>query len=141
MKEATVNEERFWSKVDTTGECWLWTSRIERSGYGRFKSSGKYHYAHRVAYGLAVGPIPDGLTIDHLCRVRNCVNPAHLEPVTQRENTLRGEGVAARNARKTHCPQGHEYTLENTCVSRGLRHCRTCNRDRTRERRALSKVG
>ena len=91
-------------------------------------------YAHRLAYELVKGPISDGLQIDHLCRNRACINPDHLEAVTQRENILRGEGVAALNARKTHCPQGHAYDEENTLIltgrQAGARRCQICARDR-----------
>lgn len=96
--------DRFWSKVDKTDDCWLWTGYIDGQGYGQFHHDGRVGYAHRVAYEALVGPIPSGLHIDHLCRVTACVRPSHLEPVTQAEN-LRRQGAAI-----THCPQGHEYT-------------------------------
>ena len=82
--------ERFWEKVDKTATCWLWRASIRNHGYGRIKVNGRAEQAHRVAYELLVGPIPEGLTLDHLCRVRLCVNPAHLEPVTQKVNIRRG---------------------------------------------------
>lgn len=133
----TIHQERFWLKVDkagpvpehnpSLGPCWLWTAAADSNGYGTFKVGVKMVGAHRVAYELLVGPIPDGFHIDHLCRVRACVNPAHLEPVTSRENTLRGVGFSAVNARKTHCPQGHQFTPENTYTqSDGRRRCRKC---------------
>lgn len=126
----TETEARFWSKVQKTDTCWLWTGSLDRYGYGRFNPSRPEAWsAHRYAYLTLVGLIPDGQQLDHLCRVRRCVNPAHLEPVTSRENTMRGETPAAINARKTHCPKGHEYTAENTRVSAdGERNCRVCHR-------------
>lgn len=80
---------RFWSKVDKGDDCWVWTGWTDRDGYGALDVGGKFTRAHRFAYEELVGPIPEGLTIDHLCRVKHCVNPAHLEPVTAEENTRR----------------------------------------------------
>jgi hypothetical protein len=131
--------DRFWEKVDKSGECWLWTAGKESEGYGRFKLNGKGCKAHRISYELEVGPIPEGLQIDHLCRVRHCVNPEHLEAVTQRENILRGVGITARHAQATHCPQGHEYNEANTYTNRQERSCRVCNRVRHRVRYHRSK--
>lgn len=97
---------------------------------------GSQPLAHRVFYEHHVGPIPLGLTIDHLCKVTRCVNPDHLEPVTQRVNTLRGDGPSAVNARKTHCPHGHEYTPDNTYVRKaGGRICKTCSQQRYAQRK------
>jgi len=88
---------------------------------------GKNKVAHRISYELLKGDIPEGLDLDHLCRNRGCVNPDHLEPVTRKENLLRGNTIPAKHARKTHCPQGHEYTKGNTFISKsGSRHCRKC---------------
>ena len=103
--------DRFWEKVDKTGPngCWLWTGACSRRGYGAILADfpdRRMLCAHRAAYEMLVGPIPDGLQLDHLCRNRPCVNPAHLEPVTGRENVLRGTGFAAENAAKTHCVRG-----------------------------------
>ena len=120
-------EERFWAKVDKTQDgCWVWTAHIDPRGYGRF--GGKL--AHRVAYALAHGSAPREL--DHTCRIRSCVNPAHLDPVTHAENVQRGDAGrvnAARERSKTHCKRGHEFTAENTRIDRrGHRSCRACSR-------------
>lgn len=133
-------EERFWGWVDYTESCWLWTGAKTPDGYGVASWDGRSARAHRVAYELKVGPIPAGLTIDHLCRVRHCVNPAHLEVVTGRENILRGTGPAALAVRKTHCPQGHPYDAANTHVYKGTRRCRICMRENVRQRRARSRA-
>lgn len=90
--------------------CWLWGGHVARNGYARTKVSGRSVMAHRASYELFVGPIPEGLVLDHKCRNRCCVNPAHLEPVTSRENLIRGETLARSNAEKTHCKCGLEYT-------------------------------
>ncbi|CAM5511642.1 HNH endonuclease signature motif containing protein [Sphingobium scionense] len=125
----------FWSKVIIGDECWVWTGATNSRGYGNFRSQ----LAHRVAYQEKVGAIPDGLTIDHLCRNKLCVNPAHLEPVTSKVNTLRGDAPTAINSRKTHCSNGHELSAENVkIVVRGdgtRRKCRECDRQWKRERR------
>lgn len=121
--------ERFWERVEKTESCWLWHGRLHK-GYGHIVVVGVAQPAHRFAYELLVGPIPAGLQLDHLCRVRHCVNPTHLEPVTCKENLNRG---IHRNAIKTHCSKGHEFTPENTGYyphkdGRRRRQCRECNR-------------
>lgn len=135
--------ERFWVKVDRCGsdECWPWLAYRDRKGYGRMlvgsrrDGSRTYKLAHRIAYELLVGAVPDGLEIDHLCRNPGCVNPAHLEAVTHRENLLRGESPSALHSRKTHCPKGHPYDEENTYVEpSGRRRCRICERAKTQRR-------
>src|ERR1035437_6893898 len=101
---------RFWAKVDKTEDCWNWTAHTDGMGYGQLAKPGQHGglvVAHRFAYELLVGPIPEGLQLDHLCRNRACVNPDHLEPVTRRVNILRGVGFGAVNAKKTECPRGH----------------------------------
>lgn len=134
-------EDRFWSKVNKDapvpadrpelGPCWLWTGAQAYNGYGFFRA-GPLVRAHRFAYEFFVGPIPEGLQIDHLCRVRNCVNPDHLEPVTGQENHRRGNSGKLERER-THCPQGHPYDEANTRWWRGRnRHCRACDRERHR---------
>lgn len=127
---STTLEERFWAKVHKTPTCWNWTGASNR-GYGYIGlGPGKgQDVAHRVAYRLLVGPIPDGLTIDHLCRNRGCVNPDHMEPVTTKVNVLRGVGRTARQARQTHCKRGHPFDLFNTYYNnRGNRSCKACGK-------------
>lgn len=141
-------ETRFMAQVreDENG-CWLWTGPRKRSPngvqYGCTRHEGRTVAAHRLAWELFRGPIPEGLQIDHLCRVTRCVNPDHLEPVTPRENVLRGEGVAAVNARKTECIRGHAFTPENTIIHcGGKRACRTCVNEaqkRNREKRLAAR--
>lgn len=128
--------ERFWAKVNRSADCWLWTAATNDCGYGQLRVGERIVYAHRLAYEMLIGPIPPGLTIDHLCRVRKCVNPTHLEPVTTQENTRRsGSGsmfvqkrAQAQRAR-THCLRGHPFDSVNTRWYRGWRHCRTCKRE------------
>lgn len=121
--------------------CMNWTGGIDKSsGYGYKWIKRKKFSAHVLAYIEAKGPIPAGLQIDHLCRNRRCVNPSHLEAVTCKINVLRGEGVTARNKRKTHCPHGHPYSPENTYTRPpGYRVCRTCKRQSHAERRKTAK--
>ena len=161
MREVTVSSarpepERFWSKVNFDGSvpahaphlgpCWLWLGATS-NGYGQFRTEGPSVKAYRYAYEFCVGPIPEGLTIDHLCRVRHCVCPDHLEPVTHRVNCLRGQSPIAANARKTQCLQGHPYDAENTYITpAGARDCRLCKRDalrrsRQRKKRRASRLG
>lgn len=129
--------QRFWPKVEKGSGCWIWKGASDALGYGRIViAPNTWQVAHRVSYRLVKGEIPEGLQLDHLCRNPSCVNPDHLEPVTCRENLLRGEGVTAKRAQQTHCNQGHEYTSENTVVlpggRRGRRTCLTCRRTRQR---------
>lgn len=130
--------ERFWSKVELAeGDCWEWAAYRCPDGYGRFSVSRSQRVqAHRYSYEAMVADIPPGLTIDHLCRNRACVNPYHLEPVSVRVNTLRGDTIQARNAAKTRCDHGHEFTPANTYMSLGrYRKCRACAREREQARR------
>jgi len=130
--------KRFWEKVDQSGDCWEWKATKQPKGYGLFGLEGQSRLAHRVAYELTIGPIPEGLVIDHLCRNRSCVNPAHMEPVTSRENTLRGKTLAAENVKKTHCPKGHPYAGENLYIQprTGKRFCRACAHARWLDKKA-----
>jgi hypothetical protein len=133
---------RFWSKVAVSypNDCWEWLGGRFETGYGQFNAGGKALRAHRVAYEIVHGPVPEGLVLDHLCRNPLCCNPAHLEAVTNRENTLRGIGPTAANAQKTHCPRGHAYTPPNTIQHGGKRECRICNREKKRRARAAKKL-
>jgi len=125
--------ERFVAYLDFPDcGCWIWTGTLV-SGYGQFKVERVRWKAHRWSYTALVGPIPDGLQIDHLCRTPACVNPDHLEPVTPRINTLRGESIQARNALKTHCDHGHPLSGDNLVVYGKMRACRTCRRRWGRE--------
>lgn len=130
--------ERFWEKVRQTADgCWEWTAGNSGNGYGRIWIDGSKRAAHRIAYEAMVRPIAEGLQLDHLCRNRCCVRPSHLEPVTARVNTLRGQTLGAANAAKTVCPQGHPFSAENTQTeSTGKRRCRTCRREIDARRRA-----
>lgn len=140
-------QERFWSNVEKGGQCWNWTGSKNR-GYGKFRRSncGPTVIAHRLSYEWAKGPITEGLVIDHLCRNPSCVNPAHLEAVTPQINTIRGEGPAAINLSKTHCPKGHEYTEKNTITEWRHRHtiqvrvCRQCKNEKNRRQAANRRV-
>ena len=123
---------RFFAKVAQFGDCWIWLGSTS-AGYGRVWTEGKAVYAPRWLYETLVGPIPDGLQPDHLCRVRLCVFSGHLEPVTNRENILRGSGWCAINARKTHCLYGHPLNGDNLyCAPNGQRRCRECSRQKNR---------
>lgn len=137
--------ERLSRRREVTDQgCWLWTGTTNNEGYGTTGVGGKMALVHRVSFELANGPIPAGAVLDHLCRSRRCFNPDHLEAVTQRENTLRSPiTLGSINAAKTHCPQGHEYTPENTYIVRRPspnkstnRRCKTCAREQYQRRAA-----
>lgn len=116
--------------------CWTWVGSRSPGGYGTVSFRGKSIGAHRMMYELHVGPIPDGMDLDHfVCETPSCVNPAHLRPVSTRENLLRGDTMASRRAAKTHCPRGHELSGDNLVaagVAKGYRSCRTCTNDYSR---------
>lgn len=147
-------EQRFWSKVDRNGpipdyaphlgQCWLWTANRWSDGYGVFhiKKDGRKTTigAHIWSYRSSIGPFTDGLTLDHLCRVRHCVRPSHLEPVSSRENILRGTSWSAINARLTNCRRGHPFDDANTYVDGTSRVCRECRRLAARRRYAERKT-
>jgi len=124
-------EQRFWQYVnpilDDRG-CWEWTGPRRGKGYGCFGVDRRKVQAHRFAYEMLVGDIPEGLNLDHLCRNLICVNPRHLEPVTNRENILRGINFIADQAKKTHCKNGHELSGDNLISWRGHRACKACHR-------------
>lgn len=116
--------------------CWIWTAKRSRTGYGQFRHDGQMRSAHRVMYELSVGPVADGLDLDHLCRVRYCVNPRHMEPVTRRENMLRGDlGKDRWYAGKPYCRNGHDLTVPNAFnVYASTRRCRLCSIEYNRAR-------
>lgn len=123
--------------------CHQWTGAITRDGYGLFNDGERIRQAHRFAYTGAHGEVPYGLHLDHLCRNRGCVNPAHLEAVTPRENVLRGRSLAAQNAKKTHCPKGHPFDERSAKTFRSQRfqrRCLPCLAAKARARRASRRI-
>jgi hypothetical protein len=148
-------ETRFWSKVNKRGPvpdcrpdlgpCWLWTDSLNNGGYGRFAMGERIvGNAHRIAYEMLVAAIPEKLDLDHLCRVRCCVKPRHLEPVTRLENLARGNTIIRRNIEATHCPHGHPYSGRNLYIKpSGFRECRACHREQQRRylERRRAKLG
>jgi hypothetical protein len=136
-------EARFWSKISKSGpgECWTWLGKIGKNGYAVFPINRKTHMAHRYAYELLIGPIADGYQVDHVrawgCQSRSCCNPAHLEAVTPRENTMRSGGLAATNAGKVVCLRGHDdWRIRRN----GTRACRRCDAESTARTRAVRRT-
>lgn len=132
-------EQRLLALVHKTPSCWLFEGQKNTQGYGRMRMGGRggrHLPAHRISYEIYVGPIPDGMVLDHLCRVVNCVNPAHLQAVTQRTNVLRGLAPAAVNAQLTNCRKaGHPLSGDNLGNDTpGHRRCKACRREYERER-------
>lgn len=138
MRKDPPIEIRFWSKVkpaSNVNECWEWLAAKGKHGYGIFRANGKAVICHRLSYEWIIGKIPEGLQIDHLCRNRGCVNPYHMEPVTNKINGLRGESFCAKYARQTHCKNGHPLTpdnLDSYALSIGKRHCIICRNEKSR---------
>lgn len=136
----TTTIARFTAKyeVDVESGCWMWKASVSGSGYGQFVTpGGRERLAHRFSFSHYVEQIPPGLVIDHTCKNKLCVNPAHLEAVTQRENLMRSPTTTRRNALATHCPANHAYDELNTYVDGlGFRHCRSCRRIQAAARRA-----
>ena len=147
-----TTQDKFWATVDRDGpipayrpelgSCWIWTGYTDPNGYGNFRRwrHNVTRSAHRIAWEWLRGPIPTGLQLDHLCRVRACVNPDHLEPVTPKINQHRGYGEAAKHVRQTHCIHGHAFTPENTRIvirasGTTSRQCRMCERLRRAARK------
>lgn len=139
-------ERRFLGRIQPNikTRCWYWLGAPSKAGYGLMSVANQTLYAHRISHELYKGPIDPGLEVDHLCRVRHCVNPAHLEAVTPRVNNLRSQSPAARNAKVTHCPYGHAYDAANTGIGEhGTRKCKACKARRGRDRyvRILAAAG
>ena len=127
-KDRPSTLQRFWTKIIDIGDCLIWIGAKNPKGYGIFHNGFKHMAAHRFAYEQTKGPIPAGLQVDHLCRTRACMNPEHMEAVTNRENTLRGTGPTSINAKKTECKRGHKFDKENTVPVKGGRACLACRR-------------
>lgn len=133
-------EQRLFGKIKKTRSCWLWTG-LTKQGYGYANWEGKFILVHRFFFEKLKQKIPATKVIDHICRVRNCVNPVHLRAISNRKNILIGFGRGALNARKTHCKHGHELTKPNSYSDPGtkIRRCRKCMSRRTAEWRRRCK--
>jgi len=139
--------DRFWERVEKTPTCWLWTGATSQ-GYGHIRVNGKVHRAHRLSYEDAIGPVPDGLELDHLCHVTVCVNPAHLEAVTHSENMRRSitavtpaeimrRSITGQRSRQTHCLHGHPFAGDNLIFASKGRDCRTCQHEKALRRNTI----
>jgi len=126
LRPLTKGGERRPSFVESVTGCWIWQGHVNNGGYPQTKIGRKSHRAHRVFYEHFVGAIPEGMTLDHLCGNRKCVNPAHLEPTTIRDNTMRSNSISAINARKTHCIWGHSDWVAREAPYENQRRCRAC---------------
>lgn len=136
MNPARSFVRRMVAKMQIGDGCWLWTGAKNNMGYGQLWDGTRVQYAHRLVYQLLSGPIPEGRELDHLCRTPSCVRPDHLEPVTHRENVVRGTSLPAQRAHLTHCKYGHPFDADNTQVRRDgdriRRACRECMRIKAR---------
>ena len=135
-------KRKLWEKVKREGDCWVWTGTVANRGYGSIHHEGRNGYLpHRLSWELLRGPSPEGLVLDHMCQNRRCVNPCHLDPVTNRVNILRGKSIAAQNFIKTECINGHEFSQKNTRIRKdGSRICKECERERLRKFRENQKL-
>lgn len=145
MRRGSVTSwSQLFDHLDPVNGCWVWKGLVS-DGYGLNQgvhSPSETRLVHRKVYEFLVGPIPETMTLDHLCRNRACCNPAHLEPVSIKDNVMRGEGACAQHARKTHCKRGHEFTPENTGkASKDGRYCIQCSRDAAKAQRARNHKG
>lgn len=140
----TITQDmRMLDKVLIGDDCWEWTASHDLDGYGVAWYNNKQQGAHRVLWQMFMGPVKDGMQLDHLCRNTGCVKFTHLEEVTLQENNLRSNSISGMNSRKTHCLNDHEFTSSNTYIhpKRGTRHCRACQKARQQERRGGGSIG
>lgn len=138
MNLTTTELQRFWAKVNKTDTCWLWTAALNTYGYGHFNVNKKGNGAHRIAYQITVRKLTTDQILDHICRVRHCVNPSHMRVCTNKENILdkNSQSSARLNKEKTICPKGHPYNFSNTYIHpTGRRCCRKCATERARRKR------